>query len=525
MDDRERAIRQKLKDDFAHFASRTLHIRTKSGAIEKLKLNKAQLHIHELVERQREKTGKVRAIILKGRQQGCSTYTEARLYWRVIHSFGVRAFILTHEEEATRNLFEMAKRFHERCNPLIQPHTAASNAKELVFDKLDSGYKLGTAGNKSTGRSSTIQFFHGSEVAFWPHASEHAMGVLQTIPNEPNTEVFLESTANGVGNYFYQQWQLAEAGESDFIPIFIPWFWQEEYQREVPEGTTFTDEEVELGRLYKLKPEQLYWRRKKISELSASGIDGSKAFKQEYPCNAIEAFQTTGEDSFIPTDLVMQARHTEAEGFGPLVIGVDPARFGDDRTSIVFRQGRNVPYIKSYSKKDTMEVAGIVHTLIHKHQPTKVYIDVGGLGAGVVDRLRELGLSDVIVAVNAGSKARDEERYLNKRAEMWGEMKLWLQDQPVSVPDVDDLHADLCGVKYSFDSKARLKLESKKDMKRRGLRSPDVGDALALTFAMPTTAMMAKEKDDKVIARTIMRKDLRVKAMKRNRRHGISAKG
>ena len=86
------------------------------------------------------------------------------------HSFGSRAFILTHEQAATDNLFEMVERFHHHCPDVVKPSTGAANAKELYFDGLESGYRVGTASTKATGRSSTIQFFHGSEVAFWPHA-------------------------------------------------------------------------------------------------------------------------------------------------------------------------------------------------------------------------------------------------------------------------------------------------------------------------------------------------------------------
>src|SRR5262249_59037905 len=95
----------------------------------------------------------------------------------------------------------------------------------------DSGYKVGTAGTKAVGRSSTIQLFHGSEVAFWPFADTHAAGILQAVPNEDNTEIILESTANGIGNFFHQAWRDAEAGKNDYIAIFVPWFWQEEYRR------------------------------------------------------------------------------------------------------------------------------------------------------------------------------------------------------------------------------------------------------------------------------------------------------
>jgi hypothetical protein len=101
---------------------------------------------------------------------------EGRIYWRVTHAKGVRAFILTHEDEATKNLFEMANRYHEHCPEVVRPRTGAANANELNFDLLDSGYKVGTARTKGTGRSSTLQFFHGSEVAHWANADEHAAG-------------------------------------------------------------------------------------------------------------------------------------------------------------------------------------------------------------------------------------------------------------------------------------------------------------------------------------------------------------
>ena len=194
-------------------------------------LNKAQRYIHDCIEQQRSETGQVRAIILKGRQQGVSTYVEGRFYWQTTHRKGVRAFILTHEADSTSALFEMVERYHESAPRFVKPSTGASNQKELSFDELDSGYKVGTAGNKSVGRGTTLQYFHGSEVAYWPNAAEHAKGILQAVPDEQNTEVILESTANGVGNYFYQQWQQAEAGISPFQAIFVPWYWQDEYRK------------------------------------------------------------------------------------------------------------------------------------------------------------------------------------------------------------------------------------------------------------------------------------------------------
>jgi hypothetical protein len=147
VDDRERAVRQRLKADFPHYAAKCLKIIPKDGAIAPLVLNTAQRYLHGRIEAQLARTGRVRAIILKGRQQGCSTYVEARFYWRLSHAFGAHAYILTHEDAATRNLFDMAKRYHQHCPVLVKPSIRASNEKALIFDHLDSGYHVGTAGS------------------------------------------------------------------------------------------------------------------------------------------------------------------------------------------------------------------------------------------------------------------------------------------------------------------------------------------------------------------------------------------
>ena len=133
MDERERKIRQKLKDDFVHFANKCLKIRSKEGQIHPFTLNRAQLYIHAKLEEQKRSTGKVRAVILKGRQQGCSTLVGGRFYHQVIHRYGAQAFILTHAMDATQNLYKMAQRYYENTPALIKPEVTTSNAKELIF--------------------------------------------------------------------------------------------------------------------------------------------------------------------------------------------------------------------------------------------------------------------------------------------------------------------------------------------------------------------------------------------------------
>jgi hypothetical protein len=514
VDDKEINIRQKLKNDFPHYASKCLKIRSKSGEITPFIFNKVQDYIHKKLEQQKGETSKVRALILKGRQEGCSTYVGGRFFHKVSHNFGIQAFILTHSLDATNNLFKMAQRYYENCPELVRPQVSTNNSKELIFGLLDSGYKVGTAENKLVGRSSTIQLFHGSEVAFWANAAEHAKGIMQAVPDMPGTEIILESTANGVGNYFHQMWQSAEAGLSDFIAIFAPWFWQDEYQRAVFQDFTLTSEEQELQETYELTKEQIAWRRAKIVDLSINGQDGTKAFFQEYPCNPNEAFQITGEDTLIHSELVMRCRKSKADRYGALVVGVDPARFGDDRTSIIRRQGRVAFGLESYTKKDTMEVTGIVSRIIEDEKPFKVFIDVGGLGAGIVDRLNELGYRDIIVSVNAGSSPLNVKKYKNKRAEMWGLCLEWMSEEPCQIPDDDALHADLCGVKYTYSSNSQLTIETKEGMKKRGIRSPDCAEALIQTFAYPAIALSEIATKNKQIAAKIMSKDRHSRKLK-----------
>lgn len=482
-----------LRDDFPYYARNCLTIRTKSGKESKFALNKAQEFIHARLEEQRARTGRVRALILKGRQQGCSTYIGARFYHRTTWRKGVRTFILTHEDAATQNLFEMVCRYHEHCPPMVKPSTGASNAKELVFDGLDSGYKVGTAGTKGVGRSSTIQLFHGSEVAFWPNAETHAAGVLQAVPEEDDTEIVLETTANGVGNLFHEMWSDAERGVGDYIAVFVPWYWQAEYTREVPDDFEATEEEREYQALYGLTDGQLVWRRAKIAQLNDASL-----FKQEYPATAAEAFQMSGHDSYIKPEPVAIARKAQCIESGPLIVGVDPARFGDDATAIARRRGRVVMKVERKHKLDTMSVAGICKQILDTEKPARMFVDVGGLGAGIYDRLVEMGYGEIVRAVNFGSAPLEPPKIdpetgkeigggpANRRAEMWMASKDWLsQVGGAQIPDDDSLQADACGPKYKYDSNSRVLLEKKEDMRRRKVGSPDGWDAVALTFAEP----------------------------------------
>lgn len=470
--------------DFTLFAPDCLVIRTKSGSIAPFRLNRAQLYAHEKLERQKKETGRVRALILKGRQQGLSTYIQGRLFHGVITRLGTKAYILTHEAEATKNLFEMTQRYYDKLPKGLAPIADKSNQRELQFRRTDSGYSVGTAGNKGAGRSQTIQLFHGSEVAFWPNAEEHARGVLQAISNESGTEIILESTANGIGNYFHSMWKAAEAGQSEYIPVFIPWYWQNEYTAS-DENFSPTDDEQFLLSLYGtdgLTKRHLAWRRLKIAEFSNDHDIGLESFKQEFPFSATEAFLNPVANVFINSKHVHKARKQHLESDARLVIGVDVALGDNDRTAIIRRKGRIAYGLETHRNMNTMEIAGYVKRIIEKEKPHRVYIDCIGVGAGVVDRLREHNY-DFVEGINVARSANSKDKFRNLRAELWSDMRDWfMQEMPVQVPDDDLLHGDLCNLGYKYDSAGRLVIESKDDLRARGMPSPDTADALALTF-------------------------------------------
>lgn len=475
--------------DFKFFAPRYFKVRNKDGVIVPFTLNRAQLYADMRLDAQLNKLGFVRAMVLKGRQQGMSTLISGRYTHKIITNRGKKAYILTHEAEATSNLFGMSKRYIDNLPEGLCPKPDSSSANKLHFKSFDSGYSVGTAGNKGAGRSNTIQFFHGSEVALWPHADDHADGVLQAVPRAEGTEIILESTAKGMGNYFHKMWQNAMQGDSEYQAIFVPWYWQDEYTAKIEGFIITVDEEVLLQQheANGLTIPHLMWRRLKIAEnVGENGADieeRTEKFKQEYPMTASEAFRNSVKDTFIKSASVMRARKATVETDAGLIIGVDPALGDTDKFCIVRRRGRYAYKLERHTNHNTMQIAGLLRKIIEREKPVKMFIDVIGIGAGVVDRLQEMGF-DMVEGINSARQASEKDKFVNKRAEMWAEMKAWLNGEAdVQIPDSDVLETDLCGLGYRYDSNGRLVIEKKEDLKKRGMPSPDTADALALTFA------------------------------------------
>ncbi len=282
------------KDNFLPYAEKNIRILPKDptrGFIP-FKLNAAQAIAHEKIEEQRLKTGKVRALILKARQQGFSTYCASRVFWKTMYTPNSKSVVLAHDSATSDALFNMSKNIIDNLED--PPELERSNAKEILFAKNKAGYRLYTAGSPEAGRGTTPTILHCSEVAFWTHDTQIIRGLFQGVADVPGTEIILESTANGASGEFHELYQKAVAGENEFIAIFIPWYTTEEYSTSLPNGFELTPEEEDYKEKYSLSDEQIYWRRLKIG---ASNLD---SFRQEYPANPEEAFLVSGNYVFNP---------------------------------------------------------------------------------------------------------------------------------------------------------------------------------------------------------------------------------
>ncbi|MCR9236174.1 MAG: hypothetical protein NXI17_05840 [Alphaproteobacteria bacterium] len=295
--------------------------------------------------------------------------------------------------------------------------------------------------------------------------------------------------ANPVGVIF-SEWALTNPTAWDFIrPILLEnggWAWF----NTTPRGRNHA---YQMAVMAQKNPEWFFERltvddtkvltEAQIQEERDSGMSEEK-IQQEYYCS----FEAAEAVQFITYEHIGQALdRTMADPLKPVIFGLDVARFGDDRSALAIRHGDKLMQLTKWKGLDTMQTASKVAEIAARARPDRIFVDGVGVGGGVVDRLRQLGLR--VVDVNAGGRATDSSRYYNKRAECWGRMRDWLKDRGSILPN-PELEFDLLGPEYSYDVNNRIQLEKKDDMKKRGIPSPDLGDALSLTFAERVTPTM-----------------------------------
>jgi hypothetical protein len=472
-----------LNSNLAYFSKNNFKCKPKGGkGLVDLEFNFVQRYIDARLNEQKAKFGWVRAIIVKARQQTCSTYIAARYLKDALLIPAIDVYILTHEAEATATLFDKVDVMYKECPAQVKPGLDADNRKTLAF-KNNSKYSVGTAGSSNTGRSKTAQRMHASESA---HYADEAVpdldaGVMQIVPDEPDTELIHESTANGM-NWFYKFVMDSLAGLTDFIVIFIPWFWTPEYRRKLPEDFKLTEEEVALKKRHPLDDEQIYWRRRKIVAFKGS----IKKFKQEYPATLQEAFQSSG-DSFYDMERVRASMtSTVIANTGALILGVDSAGNSEnsDQTVLALRRGNQLIRLWKYPKMDSLRLAGIVSDLIEKMHIDRVFMD-RSYAKDAILLLHERGYYEVEGVMF--SEQADEDIYANKRAEMAFRLKDWLQEGDsgdVSLPNDEQMASDIaCIPEPTQNSQGRWIFPPKKDIKKIIGRSTDIFDAIILTFA------------------------------------------
>ena len=326
-DKKQQLFAYKVRNDRLWYMENFLKIRDKKSNLISFTANNAQRKFNEIVDADTKNKKPHRYIILKARQLGMSTFTEGYIFHDTITRPLVNSLIIAHEEKATTNLFNMSKLFYDELPMALKPMTKYNNGKELIFENptndaeeklrnpgLRSKITLATAGTSDTGRSGTFHNVHVSEIAFFPNPENTMLALMQCVPDEPNTFVCLESTANGIGGYFYDMWYAAVNGENDFTPIFFAWFdeplYKSEFESEdireafiseietlIPdvEGNLIHTDEWFLKEQFGLSYEQLYWRKKTIANKCGGDVE---LFKQEYPSTPDEAFIASGRPKF-----------------------------------------------------------------------------------------------------------------------------------------------------------------------------------------------------------------------------------
>lgn len=249
------------------------------------------------IERQYNSGKPVRIVVLKARQLGISTAMEAVLFWWGFIHPGMNGLVIAHEGDASGYLFEKTKLYWDTW-PWHDLYTAKhATQRRLAWAENGSNIRVATAKNVQSGRGRTLHAVHASECAFYQEPQALMLGLRQTIPNKHKTILVLESTANGIGNWFHEEWQAAETGESDYVPLFFPWY--EHYEYMMPTGLStnleLTPEERELMRMDGVTYENIEWRRWAIRNLCDAD---EEYFHQEYPSTAEEAFVTSGTNVF-----------------------------------------------------------------------------------------------------------------------------------------------------------------------------------------------------------------------------------
>lgn len=325
-----------IKQDFYKFAKMNLYIKDKFANIVPFVPNEPQRALIDYVLLCISEKRPVKVIILKARQMGFSTAVEALCYWWTSTNFNINSVIIGNDEKSSLNLYRMFRRYFDNTNILFKPSVRYNTKSDLTFEKFDengkqiglgSAIKIETAKNKSAGRSDTVNFLHASELGAWENGEDLVASLMQTVPDaevmEKPSMVFLESTAEGRGNYFHKEYVAAVERKGNYEPCFAPWWILDTYERDATwedlgklnEYELFLKELIAkghetLGHRFKINkeaiPRKIAFYRRKAKDFAAT----PERLPQEYPSTWQEAFIASGKNVFNP--LALQEMEKEA---------------------------------------------------------------------------------------------------------------------------------------------------------------------------------------------------------------------
>ncbi|HYY68270.1 MAG TPA: terminase [Terriglobales bacterium] len=375
-----------------HLACELLKIRDKQGYRLPLAANRAQ--------REFSRTCKLRNIVLKARQMGITTWVAGRFFLHTITRPGTVSVQVAHDLEAAEELFRIVRRFLENLPEELRTgalRTSRANVRQIIFPHLDSEYRVETAADPNAGRGLTIRNLHCSELAYWPNDPAETLASLRAaVP--PDGEVVLESTPNGAGGCFYDQWQ--QAAEQGYVRHFYPWWWEPSYRRDFVDVLPLSAEEEKLAQQHGLEPAQIAFRREVQAEFGGRSA-------QEFAEDAESCFLTSGECVFelkvIKERMAFCGKPVETRDNGHLqiwfppvsgdkswIIGVDPAgggALGDFACAQVIERSTGMQCAELLGHFNPQELAGRLAELAREYGNALVAVELNNHGHAVVAHL------------------------------------------------------------------------------------------------------------------------------------------
>lgn len=494
-------IQAKLRD-FEYYREKFLRVRPRQGG-ERVPfvLNNAQQVLHARIEAERKTFGMVRALVPKARRMGVSTYIGGRFFHQTATMFGRRAQVVAHRTDSARNLHKEIKEFYNGLPAALRPAIGASNAYELVFEKLKSLYKVASAEGGDIGRSDDFHCLHLSEAAFMDNTEDLSSGLLQTVQNLPGTEEVMESTGNGQSGMFYTMCEEAnrQQNKGPWRIHFLPWSVMPEYRTEVPFAWKASADFEQYAKLHGLDREQLYWFW--LQNYTIATMNGGQAetihrlTRQEYPAIYKECFMADSTLDFFAASLVAAAmvRKPSPSAGALKLLCVDPAGDGQDKPFVGDRQGSAIGarvWGELTSRDYNVQADWLVQTY-DRFDMDAILIDATGLGKGLIDavrlRMRNRG-PEKVVSVNFAHGAMNNTLCGNRRSELHEKFQRWLTGD-VSLPNDKLLQEEASTYKWGMggcrrDEKARLFMTLKAKIHAEIGRSPDRLDVCAVSMAV-----------------------------------------